>query len=138
VAIFTVVVFLTSEAALCRAEWMNADVVRRLGLVDRIYWIAMAAVLATGLALLLFASKGTRWYAGNWLLHLKLLLLLATGAFTIASSRAFADWRRTLARGGALPDADQVRHARRQVMRAGHLLPLALLPAVFLARGFGG
>ena len=30
VAILSVVVFITSEAALCRAEWLNAAVVRRL------------------------------------------------------------------------------------------------------------
>ena len=30
VAILTLVVFLTSEAALCRSEWMNPAVVKRL------------------------------------------------------------------------------------------------------------
>ena len=136
-AILTVVVFLTSQAALCRSEWMNEQVVRRLGVIDRIYWIAMATVLATGLALVLLASKGAHWYAGNWLLHAKLLLVAAVAALTVGSSRAFSTWRRDLAQGGPLPDAGQVQRARRQVMRAGHVLPLALLPAVFLARGFG-
>ena len=35
VAILSVVVFVTSEAALCRVEWLNAAVVRRLARVDR-------------------------------------------------------------------------------------------------------
>lgn len=36
-AILSLVVFLSSEAALCRAEWMNEAVVRRLGRLDLIY-----------------------------------------------------------------------------------------------------
>ena len=36
VAILMLVVFVTSEAALCRPEWMNAAVVRRLARVDLI------------------------------------------------------------------------------------------------------
>ena len=47
-AIFSVVVFLTSEAALCRVEWMNAAVVRRLARLDLIYLFAAIAVLLTG------------------------------------------------------------------------------------------
>jgi len=46
VAILSVVVFITSEAALCRAEWLNAAVVRRLARVDVIYLVAAVAVLA--------------------------------------------------------------------------------------------
>ena len=34
VAILSVVVFITSEAALCRAEWLNAAVVRRLVMIQ--------------------------------------------------------------------------------------------------------
>ena len=39
-AILTMVVFISSEAALCRPEWMNAKVVERLGKIDMIYGIA--------------------------------------------------------------------------------------------------
>ncbi|MDB5750928.1 MAG: putative rane protein [Ramlibacter sp.] len=49
-AVLTLVVFIASQAALCRSEWMNAAVVERLATVDRIYGIAAMAVLATGLA----------------------------------------------------------------------------------------
>ncbi|HET8693556.1 MAG TPA: DUF2214 family protein, partial [Aquabacterium sp.] len=45
IAIFSVIVFMTSEAALCRAEWMNAAVVRRLVRLDLIYLLAAVAVL---------------------------------------------------------------------------------------------
>jgi putative membrane protein len=44
-AIFTMVVFLASEAALCRVEWLNAAVVERLGKIDMVYGIAAGTVL---------------------------------------------------------------------------------------------
>ena len=49
-AILTMTVFLASEAALCRTEWLNAAVVPRLVRLDVILWIATAAVLLSGLA----------------------------------------------------------------------------------------
>ena len=38
VAILGLVVFASSQAALCRVEWMNAAVVRRLRRLDGIFW----------------------------------------------------------------------------------------------------
>ena len=49
-AILTMVVFLASEAALCRVQWLNAAVIERLGKIDFIYGLAAGAVLITGLA----------------------------------------------------------------------------------------
>ncbi len=60
VAILTAVVFLSSEAALCRAEWMNAAVVRRLARLDMIYGLAALALLLTGIARVVWASKACR------------------------------------------------------------------------------
>ena len=71
------VVFASSEAALCRAEWLNAAVVRRLGRLDRILWMTTAAVFASGLVRVYLGAKGAAWYWGNPLLHLKLTLFVA-------------------------------------------------------------
>ena len=57
-AILTAVVFVTSETAICRSEWMNAKVVQRLVTVDRIYLIGLAAVLLSGLARIWWGIKG--------------------------------------------------------------------------------
>ena len=56
-AILTMVVFVASEAALCRVEWLNAAVVERLGRVDMIYGIAAVVVLATGVARTLVLTR---------------------------------------------------------------------------------
>jgi putative membrane protein len=75
-AILTMVVFIASEAALCRIEWLNAAVVERLAKVDLIYGIAAVAVLATGVARTWWGVKGTAWYWTNPLLHVKLAMLV--------------------------------------------------------------
>ena len=136
-AILTMVVFLASEAALCRTEWLNAAVVERLGKIDLIYGLSAATVLLTGVARTWWGIKGTAWYWTNPLLHLKLTLFVVIGLLSIKPTLMFIRWRRELRSSGQLPDATQIKLARRLVMVQAHLLPLIPLAAVFLARGFG-
>lgn len=136
-AILTMVVFLASEAALCRAEWMNAAVVERLAKIDMIYGAAAGAVLLTGLLRVFLGAKGAAWYSHNPLLYLKLGLFLVTGLLSIKPSMVFARWRRELRAGGELPVAAEIRRVRRLVMVQAHILPFIPLAAVFLARGYG-
>jgi putative membrane protein len=136
-AIFTMVVFLASEAALCRVEWLNAAVVERLGKVDLVYGIAAGMVLVTGLARVFLGSKGAAWYAHNPLLYLKLAMFLVIGLISIKPTLMFVRWRRALRASGTLPDAAEIKKARRLVMVQAHIFPLIPLAAVFLARGFG-
>jgi putative membrane protein len=136
-AILTLVVFISSEAALCRADWLNANVVERLAVVDRIYGIAAGAVLLTGVARTWWGIKGTAWYWSNGLLHLKLALFVAVALMSIKPTVMFIRWRRELRASGSLPAQAQVRTARKWVMAQAHLIALIPLVAVFLARGFG-
>jgi putative membrane protein len=136
-AILTLVVFIASEAALCRPEWMNATIVNRLVTVDRIYGIAAGAVLVTGLLRIYLGMKGSSYYWHNWLLHVKLGLFVVTGLISIAPTLRFLRWKKQLQAGGALPDAEEVRRTRKLVMAQAHIIPLIPLAAVFLARGFG-
>jgi putative membrane protein len=136
-AFLTLVVFVASEAALCRPEWMNAAVVERLVTVDRVYGIAAGAVFITGLARVFLGVKGGAWYGGNWLLWVKVGLFVAVGLMSIRPTLRFAAWRKALRADGRLPAAEEVRQVRRQVMRQAHLIPLIPLAAVFLARGYG-
>ena len=136
-AILALVVFLSSEAALCRVEWMNAKVVERLGKVDMVYGIASGAVLLTGIARTWWGVKGTSWYWTHPLLHTKLALFVVIGLLSIKPTMMFARWRRELKATGALPAEGEVRLARRLVMVQAHLLVLIPLAAVFLARGAG-
>lgn len=136
-AILTLVVFLASEAALCRGEWLNAAVVERLATVDRIYGIAAVAVLVTGLVRVFAGAKGAEFYGSNWLLYSKLGLFVVVGLVSIKPTLVFIRWRRALRASGALPSAEDIRATRRLVMLQAHIVPFIPLPAVFLARGYG-
>lgn len=136
-AILTIVVFMTSLAALCRPKWFNAEVVRRLTRVDQIYWGAWVAVVASGAARMIWGFKGLAWYAGQPLLWAKIALFVVIALLTLPASRELWRWRRELDATGALPAMERVDAARRWVMIAAHLFLLIPLAAVFLARGVG-
>ena len=136
-AILAVVVFLTSEAALCRVEWMNAAVVRRLARVDFLYMLAAIALLATGIARTVWGIKGAGWYWHQPLLHLKLTLFIVIGLMSIKPTIMFIRWRKRLEADGSLPAEAEIRQARRWVMIEAHLLVLIPLAATLLARGIG-
>jgi putative membrane protein len=131
------IVFASSQAALCRSDWMNPAAVRRLVRLDRILWFATAAVVLSGLARVWWGAKGVQWYAVNPLLYTKIVLFAIVASLQISPSRHYRRW---LARidDQILPSEDQVRSARRKIMIATHLMAVIPLPAVFLARGFGG
>jgi len=134
-AILAVVVFLTSEAALCRPEWLNAAAVRRLARVDFLYMLAAIAVLATGFARTWWGLKGFGWYWSQPLLHLKVTLFAVIGLMSIKPTLMFMRWRKQVDAGGPLPSDAEVRQARRWVMIEAHLLVLVPLAATLLARG---
>ncbi|NMM81245.1 hypothetical protein B2J86_09970 [Acidovorax sp. SRB_14] len=136
VAILTLVVFLSSQAALCRTEWLNAAVVARLARLDLIYGITAVVLLATGLARVFWGIKGASWYATQPLLHLKVALFVVMVLLSIRPTLAFRRWRRALYATGALPAADEVARVRRLVMVQSHLLPVIAVVAVFWARGW--
>jgi putative membrane protein len=134
-AILSLVVFLTSEAALCRPEWMNAAVVQRLARVDMIYAASAVAVLLTGVARTIWGIKGAGWYWSQPLLHIKLTLFVVVGLISIKPTLTFIRWKKALAANGSLPAEAEVRSTRRLVMVQAHLIVLIPLAAVMLARG---
>ena len=136
VAILTLVVFLTSEAALCRSEWMNPAVVKRLARLDLIYGITAVVLLATGLARLYFGVKGLSWYVSQPLFHVKMTLFVLMGLLSIKPTLTFRRWLKALNQTGAWPGEAEVRSTRRWVMVQSHVLPVVAVIAVFWARGW--
>ena len=135
-AILTLVVFLSSQAALCRPEWMNAAVVRRLARLDIIYGIAAGVLLLSGVARVLWGVKGMGWYLGQPMLHLKVTLFVLAALLSIKSSIDFRRWAKALQADGSLPQEDAVRRTRRWIMWQAHLIPVIAVIAVFWARGW--
>ena len=136
-ALLAVVVFLTSQAALCRPEWMNPAVVRRLAKVDLIYLVAAVALLLTGLARIIWGDKGMDWYLHNWLLHVKITAYIVIALMSLGPTFAYRRWLKALQRDGSLPLPTDVTRIRKLVMIEAHLIALVPLAAVFMARGYG-
>ena len=135
-ALLTMVVFLSSEAALCRTEWMNAAVVQRLARLDIIYACAAMAVLLTGLARLFLGVKGVGWYVSQPLFHLKMTLVVVMVVLSFKPTMVFRRWVRQLRDNGSLPAAQEVQSTRKWVMWQAHLVPVIAAVAVVFARGW--
>lgn len=136
-AILMVTVFLTSQAALLRTEWLNEAVVHRLARVDLIYGVAALVLLATGLARAYWGLKGAGWYWSQPLLHAKVTLFVLIGAMSLVPTLRYRRWVRALRAGEGLPAEAEVRSTRKLVMWEAHLLVLIPILGVCLARGIG-
>ena len=134
-AILTLVVFLSSQAALCRVEWMNAAVVQRLARLDMIYGIAAIVLLLTGIARLVWGVKGMGAYTASPLFHLKMTLFVIAFLLSLKPTLTFRRWKRTLDASGQLPAPDEIKQTRKWVMWQGHVVPVIAVVAIFWARG---
>lgn len=134
-AILTLVVFLTSQAALCRAEWMNAAVVKRLARLDMIYGIAAIVLLLTGIARLVWGVKGMGAYTASPLFHLKMTLFVIAFLLSLKPTLTFRRWKKALDATGQLPAAEEIKQTRKWVMWQGHVVPVIAVVAIFWARG---
>ena len=92
-AILAMVVFITSEGAICRPEWFNAAVLKRMLHVDLIYMICGAAVAITGVTRIILGAKGADWYIAQPMLHAKVLLFLIVGIYSVRVSIALQKWQ---------------------------------------------
>lgn len=135
VAILTLVVFLSSEAALCRSEWMNEAVVRRLAKLDMIYGITALVLLLTGVARIVWGAKGLTWYVSQPLFHLKMLLFFVTAILSLRPTFTIRKWLKALNVTGTLPQPESVRFVRKWIMVQAHIIPVIAVIAVYWARG---
>ena len=133
-AVLALVVFSTSQAALLRAEWLNAAAVQRLKVVNRVYQICLLALLLTGLLRMGLGMKGVHWYGMQPLLWAKLVGLALLGWAAVAPGQAYKRWA---AAGATLPGADEVAAVRKQVMRASHGMLIIPALAVLMVHGVG-
>lgn len=132
------IVFGSSVTAICRHDWLNEAVVQRLNRLNRTLWIATLFVFLTGFARTWWGAKGFDWYWSNPLLYVKVILFVVAILMTVGPTRRFLRWKRMLHAQGELPSVQEVRGARISLLLATHVVAVIPLPAVFMARGFGG
>ena len=135
VAILTLVVFLSSEAALCRSEWMNEAVVRRMARLDMIYGITALVLLLTGIARIVWGAKGLTWYVSQPLFHVKMTLFFITALISLRPTFTIRRWLKTLNATGALPAEAAIKSVRQWIMVQAHIIPVIAVVAVYWARG---
>ncbi|HYG45370.1 MAG TPA: DUF2214 family protein [Bordetella sp.] len=136
-AIFLLVVAMTAQTVLLRPA-MADTAVRRLALYDRLYLASAIAVLVTGLLRLMMGAKGAAFYMANPWFHAKIGLFVLIALCSIPPTLAFLRWNKQARQhAGYVPEAGQIKKARRWVMVEVHLLVLLPLCAALMARGIG-
>ncbi|BEG78740.1 DUF2214 family protein [Achromobacter xylosoxidans] len=136
-AIFVLVVVLTAEAVLLRPDLTPATL-KRLVIYDRLYLLSAVLVLVTGVLRLMLGIKGAAFYMGNPWFHAKITLFVIIGLCSAPPTLAFLRWARQARQQPAfVPDAAQIKRARRWVMIESHLFIFLPLFAVLMARGIG-
>ncbi|MEY2893074.1 MAG: hypothetical protein RJA98_2982 [Pseudomonadota bacterium] len=138
VALLTLAVFSGSLAALCRPEWLNEAALRRLQVINRVFWGAAGAVLLTGLARSVWGIHGAAWTWAQPLFHLKVSLFVLMLGLSLPPTRQLGRWLATWDATGELPPAAVVLHTRRAFMRASHLMLVLPLLGALVARGVWG
>jgi putative membrane protein len=125
--------FLVGELLLCRPG-ITPDQVRRLPIVDVVFFVSALVALATGLLRLFFYAKGVEFYVANPFFWVKMALYVAIALLSITPTRAFIRWQR--AAGGG-PSGAEIAGVRRLIHVELLLLTLMPLMAVLMARGLG-
>ncbi|MCW5623094.1 MAG: DUF2214 family protein [Burkholderiales bacterium] len=137
-SILTLTGFIAAEFFIC-SEHLQPGHVRLLTRLDLGYLAAAVAVLATGLARLLWFSKEPAFYLPNPVFWIKMALFAAIGLVSIPPTLQFLRWNRALNAGQmrVLKGADIVR-IRRLIGIELALLAAVPLMAILMARGIGG
>lgn len=138
-AMLALIVFLTAAAGALRCQ---GDAVRlsRLRRLQTWVWGSLLAVLASGMALVLWGAKGAPWLLHNPLLWVKVALWCAAAAIAWGVSRRIAAWQRLavakppIPAGASLPGASSI---YAWMMVQAHLLAVPPLLGVLLSRGLG-
>jgi putative membrane protein len=128
--------FLVGEMALCRPD-LDERQVRRLPVLDAMFFIAAIAALVTGVLRLFLYAKGVDFYLPNPAFQAKMALYVSIAVLSIRPTLLFIRWRRRLAATGETPPAAEIALARRLIHIELALLALMPLMAVLMARGIG-
>lgn len=130
IAVFLLFGLLSAEAFLLRLS-PSSDVLRLLARVDLLYGLSALAVIAAGVARVLWGDKGWDFYAGELFFWMKIAVFLLVGLLSVPPTMTYRRW----VREGGEPDAASWRKARSWVMLQLHVAALIPLFAALMARG---
>lgn len=136
-AAFVIFGALMVELSLTRSE-LSLSSARSLVRLDAAYGISAMLLIVIGFVRVFHTEKGSAYYFGSVPFLIKVALFVAIGLLSIAPTREFMSWRKSLQQH-QLPVFDEAR--RRRIRRIIHieltLLVAILLCAALMARGIG-
>jgi putative membrane protein len=137
VAVFSLAAVIAAELALISVE-ISATSIRRLAAIDLWYGILAGAVIAFGIARLIWGAKGYEYYLANHIFWTKMALFLAVGLLSIAPTLRYLAWGRKLkAEPAFVPEAAEVARVRTFVWLEAALFLCIPIAAAAMARGYG-
>ena len=137
IAAFALVAILFVEMALCKPG-MTAAQTRQLTRYDLFYGIFAAALLVIGILRVFWGVKGAQFYANNPVFHTKVALFLLIGVLSVPPTLRYVKWSRAQKANPAfVPDATEIKSARKFIHIQAALIVVLPLLAVLMARGMG-
>ncbi len=125
---------LVAELFICTAQ-LRADQLATLLRIDSLYLVAAVAVLATGLARLIWFAKGPGFYLSNPSFQIKMGLFIAIGLLSLPPTRRYVRWRRAARDGRGDPPPAEIARVQRYLVAELVLLAAMPLMASLMARG---
>jgi putative membrane protein len=136
-AVFSLMAVLAAEIVALQPN-LDAAGVRRIARLDLAYGIIAVCVLAAGFARVFWGAKGSDYYFHNHVFWTKIAIFLVIGLLSIRPTIRFLAWQRAMvADPKALPDAAEIKSAKRIVHIEASLLLLLPILGAAMARGYG-
>lgn len=137
IAAFALVAILFVEMALCKPG-MTSVQTRQLTRYDLFYGVFAAVLLVVGTLRVFFGAKGALFYANNPVFHTKFALFLLIGVLSVPPTLRYFKWSKALKANPAfVPDATEIKGARKFIHIQAALMVVLPLLAVLMARGIG-
>jgi putative membrane protein len=134
---FAVIAMLATQSALLRAP-LDGPAIQRLAGVDLGYGLSAMALIAVGVARVVYGLKGYDFYLHNPWFHAKIGTFVLVGLLSIRPTVVYLRWRRILRDNpGFVPEPALVRQLSRLVRIELVLLGPILVFAAMMAR-YGG
>ena len=137
IAAFALTGLLVAELVLLRGG-LDAETIRRFGLIDAMYGASAGVVVVAGIGRLLFGAVPVDFYLGNAFFWIKMASLATVAAISLLPTIQGIRWRRALgADPSFVPPAAQAGRVRRALAVQLAILPLIPISAALMARGIG-
>lgn len=115
----------------------SPDQIRALGRADILDGSSAVLVFVTGLLRVWHGAKPAEYYWHNGLFHGVIGAFLLAALISLGPTLRILAWKKTLAAGGRLPDADALRRARLFLHPQLALVVLTALLITLVAKGYG-